>query len=111
MLPPAADAAAWRILRFSAIIHLQPFGTPPDTTLSVSVVQSRSTNSVNREAAATERAKPNVLVETRGGWLGTKRAAFLAAVQAATVEALRIPPRSLVLRLVEHPMECFVIPD
>ena len=53
---------------------------------------------------------PNVLVETRGGWLGAKRTAFLAAIQAATVEALRIPPHSLVLRLVEHPMECFVIP-
>jgi len=35
---------------------------------------------------------PNVLVETRGGWLGAKRTAFLAAIQAATVEALRIPP-------------------
>src|SRR5215467_9788423 len=54
---------------------------------------------------------PNVLVETRGGWLGAKRTALLAAVQAATVEALRIPLRSLVLRLVEHPKECFVIPD
>jgi phenylpyruvate tautomerase PptA (4-oxalocrotonate tautomerase family) len=54
---------------------------------------------------------PNVLVETREGWLGARRAAFLAAIQAATVEALRIPPRSLVLRLVEHPVECFVIPD
>jgi hypothetical protein len=53
---------------------------------------------------------PNVLVETRGGWLGTKRTAFLAAIQAAAVEALRIPPRSLVLRLIEHPAECFVIP-
>ena len=53
---------------------------------------------------------PNVLVETRGGWLGAKRTAFLAAIQAATVEALRIPPRSLVLRMVEHSMECFVIP-
>ena len=53
---------------------------------------------------------PNVLVETRGGWLGAKRTGFLAAIQAATVEALRIPPHSLVLRLVEHPMECFVIP-
>src|SRR6516164_3861853 len=53
---------------------------------------------------------PNVLVETRGGWLGAKRTAFLAAIQAAAVEALRIPPHSLVLRLVEHPMECFVIP-
>jgi hypothetical protein len=47
---------------------------------------------------------PNVLVETRGGWLGAKRAAFLDAIQAATVEALRM------LRLIEHPKECFAIP-
>jgi hypothetical protein len=53
---------------------------------------------------------PNVLVETRGGWLGARRTAFLAAIQAATVEALRIPPHSLVLRLVERSMECFAIP-
>lgn len=50
---------------------------------------------------------PNVLVETRDGWLGAKRTAFLDAMRAATVEALRIPPHALVLRLVEHPMECF----
>ena len=54
---------------------------------------------------------PNVLVETRGGWLGAKRTALLDAIQAATVEALRIPPDALVLRLVEHPMECFAVPD
>jgi phenylpyruvate tautomerase PptA (4-oxalocrotonate tautomerase family) len=53
---------------------------------------------------------PNVLVETRGGWLGAKRTAFLDAIQAATVEALRIPLHSLVLRLVEHPVECFAVP-
>jgi phenylpyruvate tautomerase PptA (4-oxalocrotonate tautomerase family) len=53
---------------------------------------------------------PNVLIETRGGWLGVKRPAFLAAIQAAMVETLRIPPHSLVLRLVEHPVECFVVP-
>ena len=53
---------------------------------------------------------PNVLVETRGGWLGAKRTAFLDAMHAATVEALRIPPHALVLRLVEHPIECFAIP-
>jgi phenylpyruvate tautomerase PptA (4-oxalocrotonate tautomerase family) len=54
---------------------------------------------------------PNVLVETRGGWLGAKRTALLDAIHAATVEALRIPPRELVLlRLVEHPMECFATP-
>src|SRR5215467_6062337 len=53
---------------------------------------------------------PNILVETRGGWLGAKQTAFLAAIQAATVEALRIPLRSLVLRLVEHPSGCFVVP-
>ena len=43
---------------------------------------------------------PNVLVETRGGWLGAKRTAFLDAIQVATMEALRVPPHSLVLRLV-----------
>jgi hypothetical protein len=43
---------------------------------------------------------PNVLVETRGGWLGAKRTALLDAIHAATVEALRIPPDALVLRLV-----------
>ena len=53
---------------------------------------------------------PNVLVETRGGWLGAKRTALLDAIHAATVEALCIPPDALVLRLVEHPMECFSIP-
>ena len=54
---------------------------------------------------------PNVLVETRGGWLGAKRTALLDAIHAATVEALRIPPDALVLRLVEHPKECFAVPD
>ena len=54
---------------------------------------------------------PNVLVETRGGWLGAKRTALLDAMRAATVEALRIPADALVLRLVEHPMECFAVPD
>ncbi len=54
---------------------------------------------------------PNVLVETRGGWLGAKRAALLDAMRAATVEALCIPADALVLRLVEHPMECFAVPD
>ena len=54
---------------------------------------------------------PNVLVETRGGWLGAKRTALLDAMRAATVEALRIPADALVLRLIEHPMECFAVPD
>ena len=53
---------------------------------------------------------PNVLVETRGGWLGAKRTALLDAIQAATEEALRIPSAALVLRLIEHPMECFAVP-
>jgi phenylpyruvate tautomerase PptA (4-oxalocrotonate tautomerase family) len=53
---------------------------------------------------------PNVLVETRGGWLGAKRTALLDAIQAATEEALRIPSASLVLRLIEHPKECFTSP-
>jgi hypothetical protein len=56
---------------------------------------------------------PNVLVETRSGWLGAKRTALLNAIHAATVEVLRISPDApdaMVLRLVEHPMECFPNP-
>jgi len=53
---------------------------------------------------------PDVLVETRGGWLGLRRAAFLDAIHAAIVEALRIPTDDKVLRLIEHPAECFAIP-
>ena len=53
---------------------------------------------------------PDVLVETRGGWLGAKRAAFLEAIHLAMVEALCIPPDEKVLRLVEHPAECFAVP-
>ena len=34
---------------------------------------------------------PDVLVETRGGWLGAKRAAFLEPIHVAMAEALRIP--------------------
>ena len=40
---------------------------------------------------------PVILVETRGGWLEAKRAAFLEAILAAMVEALRIPPHDKVL--------------
>ncbi len=54
---------------------------------------------------------PDVLVETRGGWLGAERAAFLEAIHAAMVEALHIPPDDKVLRLVEHPADCFAVPD
>jgi hypothetical protein len=53
---------------------------------------------------------PDVLVETRVGWLEAKRAAFLEAIQAAMVEAPRIPPHDKVLRLIEHPTECFALP-
>jgi hypothetical protein len=53
---------------------------------------------------------PDVLVETGGGWLGAKRTAFLEAIHMAMVEALCIPPDEKVLRLVEHPAECFAVP-
>jgi hypothetical protein len=53
---------------------------------------------------------PDVLVETCGGWLGAKQSSFLEAIHLALVEALRIPPDDKVLRLVEHPAECFLTP-
>jgi len=52
----------------------------------------------------------DALVKTRGGWLGAKRSAFLDAIHAALVEALCIPTNDKVLRLIEHPADCFAIP-
>ena len=55
-------------------------------------------------------AMPDVLVEVRGGWLGARKAAFLEAIHAALVEALKIPPGDKVMRFVAHAPDDFVIP-
>jgi len=53
---------------------------------------------------------PDVLIEVRGHWLGQRKQAFIEAVHAAMVDALRIPEHDRVLRLVEHNVDNFLIP-
>jgi 5-carboxymethyl-2-hydroxymuconate isomerase len=53
---------------------------------------------------------PDVLVETRANWLGSRKEQLLDAIHAAMVEALHIPADDKILRLVEHSADCFAIP-
>jgi phenylpyruvate tautomerase PptA (4-oxalocrotonate tautomerase family) len=53
---------------------------------------------------------PDVLIEVRGNWVGTRRTQFIEAIHAALVEAIKIPPDDKVLRFVSHAAEDFVIP-
>jgi len=53
---------------------------------------------------------PDVLIETRAGWLASNKAAVIEAVHAAMVAALQIPQHDRVLRLIEHVPENFAIP-
>jgi len=53
---------------------------------------------------------PDVCIEVKRGWIGTRKAAVLDAVHAAMVQAIRIPEHDRVLRLVEHEPEDFAIP-
>jgi phenylpyruvate tautomerase PptA (4-oxalocrotonate tautomerase family) len=48
---------------------------------------------------------PSTRVETRKGWLGTRRADFLEAIQQSLVEGLLIPDRDRDIRLTEYDAE------
>jgi hypothetical protein len=54
---------------------------------------------------------PDVLVKVRGSWLQGRGSDFLKAINDGLVEALHTPPNDKVLRLIEHPVENFLIPD
>ena len=54
---------------------------------------------------------PDVLIETREGWLGGQAPQFLIAIQDAISQALRTPVHDKILRLVEHARDNFSIPD
>lgn len=53
---------------------------------------------------------PDVLIEVRGNWIGTRKAQMIEAVHGALVEAIKIPRDDRVLRFVSHATEDFVIP-
>lgn len=54
---------------------------------------------------------PDVLVETREGWLAGRSDQFLSAIQDAISTTLRTPLHDKILRLVQHAHENFAIPD
>jgi hypothetical protein len=62
-------------------------------------------------APCEETEMPDVLVEVKGEWLRGRQSPFLAAIHAAIVEALRTPTTDKVLRLIEHPADCFLAPQ
>lgn len=50
---------------------------------------------------------PSTRIETRAGWLGTRHADLISAVQAALVEGIRIPETDRTIRILEYPSESF----
>ncbi len=54
---------------------------------------------------------PATRITTRQGWIGTRRRAFLEAVQRALVTGLRIPPDDRCIALVEQDADAFLLPE
>lgn len=53
---------------------------------------------------------PSTRIETRAGWLDGRHAQFIAAVQRALVEGIRIPEQDRNIRILEYPPEAFAAP-
>jgi phenylpyruvate tautomerase PptA (4-oxalocrotonate tautomerase family) len=53
---------------------------------------------------------PDVLIEVRSGWLKERKPDFIEAIEDSIVAALQTPKDDKILRLIEHPPECFSIP-
>jgi 4-oxalocrotonate tautomerase family enzyme len=51
---------------------------------------------------------PSTRIETRAGWIGTRQAELLEAVQRAMVEGIRIPEGDRCVRLLELPPEAIL---
>jgi hypothetical protein len=53
---------------------------------------------------------PDVLVEVRGGWIGSRKKELLHAIHDALIESIKTDPEDKVVRLVEHSPDDFIIP-
>lgn len=53
---------------------------------------------------------PSTRIETRSGWLGDRRRAFIEAVQASLVAGLLIPEADRSVRLLELDEDCIITP-
>jgi phenylpyruvate tautomerase PptA (4-oxalocrotonate tautomerase family) len=54
---------------------------------------------------------PSTRVETRAGWLDGRHAEFIAAIQRALVEGIRIPAQDRDIRVLEYPSHAFAPPE
>ena len=54
---------------------------------------------------------PSTRVETRAGWLNGRHAEFIAAIQRALVEGIRIPEHDRDIRVLEYPPHAFAPPE
>lgn len=52
---------------------------------------------------------PSTRIETTSGWI-TDHATLIAAVQAAIVESIRVPPGDRDIRILEYPAHAFAAP-
>ena len=52
---------------------------------------------------------PSTRIETAAGWLDNRHEALIAAVQAALVDAIRIPDSDRTVRILEYPPQCFAM--
>lgn len=53
---------------------------------------------------------PSTRLETRAGWIGTRHAALIAAIQRALIEGIRIPEADRDIRILEYPDHAFAPP-
>lgn len=53
---------------------------------------------------------PSTRVETQAGWLDGRHAEFIAAIQRALVEGIRIPEQDRDIRVLEYPAHAFAPP-
>lgn len=53
---------------------------------------------------------PSTRIETRAGWLDGRHAEFIAAIQRALVEGIRIPGQDRDIRILEYPEHAFAPP-
>ena len=53
---------------------------------------------------------PDILVEVRGGWIGSRKKELMLAIHGALIESIKTDPEDKVIRLVEHSPDDFIVP-
>jgi hypothetical protein len=53
---------------------------------------------------------PDLLVEVKGDWIGSRKKELLLAIHGALIQSIKTDPEDKVIRLVEHSSDNFIIP-